>query len=210
MPSTDYLIPFALATLLFAYMPGPALLYTVAQTLASGKRGGFMAAFGIHIGCYLHVIAATLGLSAFFIHVPEAYVVVKTLGAMYLIWLGFNVIRAKGADLDALPHLRKKSRARAFGESMLVEILNPKVALFFIAFLPQFVDPAAGLPIWAQFLILGTIVNFAFSSADVVAVLSTSLILKKLKESVGMQRITRWIGGSILMGLGVKLALTER
>ena len=209
MPGIDYLIPFALATLLFAYMPGPALLYTVAQTLAGGKRGGFMAALGIHVGCYVHVIAATLGLSAFLVHVPEAYAALKFAGAVYLVWLGIGIIRSKGAEASELPALKRKSTARAFGESMTVEILNPKVALFFIAFLPQFVDPSAALPIWAQFLILGTIVNFSFTSADIVAVFSTSYILERLKSSQAAQQVMRWFGGTILMGLGAHLALSR-
>jgi len=209
MPSLDYLIPFALATVLFAYMPGPALLYTVAQTLASGRRGGFFAALGIHVGCYVHVIAAALGLSAFLVHVPEAHLAVKTAGALYLIWLGIGVIRSKGADVHALPEVARRNRTKSFLQSMLVEILNPKAALFFIAFLPQFVDPTAGLPLWAQFLILGTIVNFAFSSADILAVFSTSYILARLKGSSGAQRMVRWVGGTLLVGLGVKLALSR-
>ena len=91
----------------------------------------------------------------------------------------------------------------------MVEILNPKVAIFFIAFLPQFVDPAASLPIWLQFLILGTIVNFAFSSADIVTVLATSTVMAKLRHAGLGQKLVRLAGGSILIGLGVKLA-TDR
>jgi threonine/homoserine/homoserine lactone efflux protein len=208
MPSLDLLIAFAAATAVFAYFPGPALLYTAAQTLARGRKAGFMAALGIHVGCYAHVAAAALGLSAVFRHVPELYVAVKIVGAAYLVWLGIGMLRSKAGGLTA-PAVAPKSARRAFMESIAVEILNPKVAIFFIAFLPQFVDPAASLPLWAQFLILGTIVNFAFSSADIVTVLATSTVMAKLRSDGVGQKLVRLAGGSILVGLGVKLA-TDR
>jgi threonine/homoserine/homoserine lactone efflux protein len=90
---------------------------------------------------------------------------------------------------------------------MVVELLNPKVALFFIAFLPQFVDPAGSLPVWLQFLVLGVIVNLSFSSADVLAVLFTSTVATRLRKAEGLQRIARVTGGTILIGLGARLAL---
>lgn len=167
MPSADHLIPFAVATFLFAVFPGPALLYTAAQTLARGRSAGFMAALGIHLGGYVHVIAAALGLSAIFSHVPELYLAVKIAGALYLVWLGIGLIRGR-LDPDALPQVRARSARRALIESVVVELLNPKVALFYIAFLPQFVDPAAAMPLWLQFLALGVVVNLAFTAADVV------------------------------------------
>jgi len=208
MPSLDIMIAFAAATAVFAYFPGPALLYTAAQTLARGRRAGFMAALGIHIGCYAHVAAATFGLSAVFRHVPELYTAVKIVGALYLVWLGIGMLRSKAAGAEPTA-IAPKSAWRAFLESIAVEILNPKVAIFFIAFLPQFVDPSASFPVWLQFLILGTIVNFAFSSADIVTVFATSTVMKKLRSDGMGQRLVRLFGGSILIGLGVKLA-TDR
>jgi threonine/homoserine/homoserine lactone efflux protein len=205
MPSLEILLAFAAATAVFAYFPGPALLYTAAQTVARGRRAGFMAALGIHIGCYAHVFAAAFGLSAVFRHVPEAYAAVKIVGALYLVWLGIDMIRSRG--LDAAPGtVAPKSARRAFLESIVVELLNPKVAIFFIAFLPQFVDPNAGLPVWAQFLILGTIVNFAFSSADVITVLAASTMLSKLRRDGLGKTLFRYVGGSLLIGLGARLA----
>ena len=164
-----------------------------------------MAMLGIHLGCYLHVIAAAFGLSAVFKHVPELYVAVKLAGALYLVWLGIVMIRSRlgGADVEVAP---PKTVKRALLDSFIVEVLNPKVALFFIALLPQFVDPAAPLPVWAQFLILGTIVNFAFSSADLVTVLGASAVIKTMKKTKAGFAFGRWLGGSLMIGLGVKLA----
>lgn len=207
MASTEVLIAFAAATALFAYFPGPALLYTAAQTLARGRRAGLMAALGIHIGCYAHVIAATLGLSAVFRYVPEAYTALKIAGAAYLVWLGVQMLR--GGGMDAAPKIAPKSARRAFAESIVVELLNPKVAIFFIAFLPQFVDPAGSLPIWLQSLILGVIVNLAFSSADIVTVFAASAVVRRLKKSGTAERFARWIGGGLLIGLGIKLGFEK-
>lgn len=207
MPPLDTLIAFATATAVFAYFPGPALLYTAAQTLARGRRAGFMAAAGIHLGCYAHVCAAAFGLSAVFRHVPEAYAAVKIVGALYLVWLGIAMLRGKSDA--ATPAVTPKSARRAFLESIVVELLNPKVAIFFIAFLPQFVDPAASLPVWAQFLILGTAVNLAFSSADVATVLAASSVMRRVARGGGAMRALRIAGGSLLVGLGLRLA-TER
>ncbi|KZM50894.1 LysE family translocator [Labrenzia sp. OB1] len=201
-------LAFLAATLLFAYMPGPALLYTAAQTISRGQRAGFMAAAGIHLGCYVHVIAAAFGLSAIFTVVPTLYFALKLVGGLYLIFLGIQMIRTR-VSAGPLPELPQKSTRRAFVDSVVVEILNPKVAIFFIAFLPQFVSPGTGLPIWVQFLILGTFVNFAFTSADLVTVLFASEVKKRLTRNSRYQDLTRWLGGSLLCGLGVKLA-TDR
>jgi len=206
MPSADLLVAFAVATAIFAYMPGPAMLYTAAQTLARGRRGGLMAALGIHIGCYVHVVAAVFGLAAIMKLVPELYFGLKLVGALYLIWLGIAMIRGGTSENPAVT-VTTRSPRRAFVDSMLVEILNPKTAIFFVAFLPQFVDPAATLPVWAQLLVLGTIVNFAFSSADIVVILVASAAMVKLKASGLAQKVTRVIGGTILIGLGARLAV---
>ena len=205
MPTTETLLAFIAATALFAYKPGPAVLYTAAQTLSRGRRAGFMAAAGIHLGCYVHVLAAAFGLSAVFAVVPSLYFALKLAGGLYLVFLGVQMIRTRIAA-GPMPDLPRRSVRRAFIDSVLVEVLNPKAALFFIAFLPQFVSPEAGLPIWAQFLILGTIVNLAFTSADIITVLFASEVKKRLVRTSRFQDLTRWVGGSLLVGLGVKLA----
>lgn len=209
MPSVETLLAFAAAALVFAYLPGPAILYTAAQTLARGRRGGLVAALGIHCGGYVHVSAAALGLSAILLHVPAAYAAVKLAGAAYLVWLGLQTILRR-VEVAELPSVAGRSARRAFLESMLVEILNPKAALFFLAFLPQFVEPGAGLPVWAQLLLLGTAVNLTFSSADLLTIALTDRLLATLRRSGGLQRLARWAGGSLLIGLGLRLGLSQR
>jgi threonine/homoserine/homoserine lactone efflux protein len=209
MPSSELLIAFFLTTAVFAYIPGPAMIYAAAQTLARGRRGGLMATLGIHLGCYVHVIAAAAGLSLLFHAVPLLYSAVKLIGAGYLIWLGISLLRTRAAGNIALPETGRKSARRAFLESITVEVLNPKTAIFFMAFLPQFIDASAAFPIWLQFLILGAIVNLTFSSADLVCVFLAGAIIGRLKRSGGAQRMMQRAGGALLIGLGAHLALQK-
>lgn len=206
MPSNELLIAFTITTAIFAYIPGPAMLYAAAQTIARGRRAGLMASLGIHLGCYVHVIAAAAGLSMLFHAVPMLYMLVKLAGAAYLVWLGISLFRARVEDA-ALPGIEAKSGRRAFLESISVEVLNPKTAIFFMAFLPQFIDASAAFPIWIQFLILGTIVNLMFSSADLVCVFLAGAIVTRLRRSSQARRLMQRADGALLVGLGTHLAL---
>jgi threonine/homoserine/homoserine lactone efflux protein len=211
MPPVDTLAAFLAATLVFAAMPGPAILYAAARTLAQGRSAGLKAAFGIAIGGLVHVAAAALGLSALFHAVPPLYAAVKIAGAAYLVWLGIGMLRARAPEAPdpAQPETAASTGARAFRQSILVEVLNPKTALFFLAFLPQFVDPAAALPVPVQFVILGTIVTAIFGAADLVAVFFAAAVAGRLRHS---GRAALWVnraGGAALVGLGLRLA-TDR
>ncbi|UVC11466.1 LysE family translocator [Rhizobium sp. TH2] len=209
MPSTELLIAFFVTTMIFAYIPGPAMLYAAAQTLARGRLSGLMATLGIHVGGYVHVIAAAAGLSMLFHAVPTLYLAVKIVGAIYLIWLGISLFRARADGEPVSGGPIAKSARRAFLESVAVEVLNPKTALFFLAFLPQFVDASAAFPVWLQLLLLGTTVNLIFSSADVVCVFMAGAIVNRLRESNGARRMMQRAGGTILVGLGLHLAFQK-
>ena len=201
-------IAFAIATLIFAATPGPAILYTAAQTLARGRRGGLLASAGIHVGGLFHVFAAAAGLAALLEMVPSLYLGLRLFGAAYLVWLGIGRIRSR-FDASALPTVRDRDARRAFLESVMVEALNPKAALFYVAFLPQFVDAGAAWPAWAQFLVLGWIVNLAFSAADLATVVLTSRLLAGLRRSERVQRLFRIASGTTLVGLGAHLAISK-
>jgi threonine/homoserine/homoserine lactone efflux protein len=209
MPSGELLAAFLLTTAVFAYVPGPAMLYAAAQTMARGRFAGLMAVLGIHLGCYVHVLAAAAGLSVLFHAVPTLYLVVKCAGAAYLVWLGIAMLRAKADGAGPAQAIQPKSGRRAFFESVTVEVLNPKTAIFFVAFLPQFTDAAASFPIWVQFLILGTIVNLMFSSADLVCVVLASAVVSRLRGSTVIQRLMRRAAGLLLVGLGFRLATQQ-
>ncbi|ATN33488.1 amino acid transporter [Rhizobium sp. ACO-34A] len=207
MPSLDVLLAFAVTTALFAFIPGPAMLYAAARTMAGGRKAGFMAVLGIHIGSYAHIFAAAAGLSVLFHAVPVAYMLVKLAGALYLIWLGISLFRSKDAQPGEVSSGKVGSPGRAFVQSVTVEVLNPKTAIFFMAFLPQFVDSAASLPVWAQFAILGLLVNVIFTLADIVSVLLAGMIVARLKQSGATRKLVQRAGGTILVGLGAHLAL---
>lgn len=207
MPSLELLVAFLVATSIFAYMPGPSTLYAAAQTIARGRRAGWFAALGIHMGGYLHVIAAAVGLGYVFEAVPTLYVALKIAGAAYLIWLGVMMFKAKASSEDVSETAPQKSTKRAFWESVSVELLNPKTAIFYVAFLPQFADPSASFPIWAQLLILGSIVNIMFSSADAMCVLLAGKAVEFFKSSGKANQLAQRVGGGILVALGAKLAL---
>lgn len=209
MPSIELLIPFIVTTALFAFIPGPAMLYAAAQTVARGRLAGLMASLGIHLGGYVHVFAAAAGLSVLFHAVPVAYLAVKLAGAAYLVVLGILMIRDRGNDRTSLGRIEPKTARRAFFESVTVEVLNPKTAIFFMAFLPQFIDPSASFPVWLQFALLGTIVNLMFSLADVLCVLMAGQIVKGLRSSAGAQRLMRRAGGTMLVGLGLHVAFQK-
>jgi threonine/homoserine/homoserine lactone efflux protein len=210
MPSTELWLTFLAATAVFAYMPGPAMLYTAARTVSAGRSAGLMACLGIHLGGYAHVIAAAAGLSVLFHAIPVLYTVVKLAGAAYLVWLGVRLLRQADQPVVGLRRIEAKSPRRALLESVAVEVLNPKTALFFLAFLPQFTDPSALLPIWAQLLLLGTIVNVMFSSADLICVVLAGTVVERLRRSSRAQRVARGAGATILIGLGVNLALQRQ
>ncbi|TIM49843.1 LysE family translocator [Mesorhizobium sp.] len=209
MPSTELLIAFFATTAIFAYIPGPAMLYAAAQTMARGRWSGLTAALGIHLGGYVHVVAAAAGLSVLFHAVPTLYMTVKLAGALYLIWLGVSLFRARAQDDAVISGIEPKSARRAFFESITVEVLNPKSAIFFMAFLPQFIDASATFPVWLQFLVLGTIVNLMFSSADVMCVVLAGALITRLRRSSHAQRLMRRAGGAVLVGLGVHVALQK-
>ena len=209
MPSSDLIIAFFTAAAIFAFIPGPGLLYAAAQTLAGGRTIGLLGAAGLALGGYVHVVAAAAGLSVVFHAVPTLYAAVKLVGAVYLVWLGISMIRAKTPGADGAPVVARKTGRRALVEGITVEILNPKTAMFFLAFLPQFTDPAASLPVWAQFMILGSIVNLMFALADVVAVLLASSVVTRLGRASRVQRTVQQVGGGIMVALGLRLVLQK-
>ncbi|MGP9798501.1 LysE family translocator [Halomonas sp. 86] len=191
---------FLVATLGFAFLPGPAMLYTAAQTIGRGRRAGWLAVVGVHLGCYVHVAAAALGLALLFAAIPPAYIAMKVIGGLYLLWMGLRLWQQGVAhQADDVPLVSAK---RVLRDSMLVEVLNPKTALFFIAFLPQFVQPESAMPIAWQLMWLGIATNVLFSTADVMVVLLASPLRRWLQKSSGSSSLIQRLSAGILMALG--------
>lgn len=203
--SLELYLAYVVACIALALLPGPNVTLLIANGLRHGTRAAMICLAGTQVGLAIVIAIVGAGLTTLMATMGYWFDWVRLAGAAYLIWLGIGMIRAKLAagEVNVAP---AKTVRRALIDSFLVEVLNPKVALFFIALLPQFVDPAGSLPVWAQFLILGTIVNIAFSSADLLTVLSASLVVKTMKRTQGGFAVGRWLGGSLMIGLGVKLA----
>lgn len=209
MPSSELLVAFLATTTIFAFIPGPAMLYAAAQTMARGRRSGLAAALGIHLGGYVHVFAAAAGLSVLFHAVPTLYVAVKFAGAAYLICLGISLFPAGEKADVVLPGIERKPGRRPFFESITVEVLNPKTAIFFLAFLPQFIGALAAFPVWIQFVLLGTIVNLMFSFADIMCVMLANALIASLRRSSYARQLIKRAGGATIVGLGVDLMLQK-
>lgn len=210
MPPLELLIAFCIAASVFAYMPGPSMLCAAAQTIGRGRKAGWLAALGIHMGGYVHVAAAALGLALLFEVVPILYIALKIAGAACLIWLGVRLFLSTHPASLTGPSADPKSPRRAFRESVTVEVLNPKTAMFYVAFLPQFTDPAAAFPIWLQLFVLGTVVNIMFSGADVFCVLLADRVTAFFRRSQAAGRLAQRAGGSILVALGLNVALNRQ
>ena len=209
MPSIEILIAFTLASLLMNLSPGPSNLYVMARAIAQGTRGGMAASAGLAAGSLLHVAATVLGLAALFEYSPVLYTGVKLAGALYLLWLGYRYWTEAPLPIgEGRPAVQAKSMWAIFGESILVEATNPKTALFFIAFLPQFVLPEAG-PVALQLLILGIIVTLSGVPCDLLVALSASRVAGWLTRNGQAQRLQQRVSGSILMGMGAWIVVGE-
>jgi threonine/homoserine/homoserine lactone efflux protein len=205
MPAVSTLALFLLAALGLLLIPGPAVLYIITRSVAQGRRAGLASVLGVELAGLTHAAAATLGLSALLLTSALAFNVVKYLGAAYLIYLGVRTFLAREESQQAqIPPSR--SLSQLFAQGFLVNLLNPKTALFFYAFLPQFVNPARG-PVAAQILLFGALfVLLAFCTDSLYALLG-STVGRWLFRNVRFQRIRRYITGSIYIVLGVTAAI---
>jgi threonine/homoserine/homoserine lactone efflux protein len=207
MPDLTHLPLFILASVVLLLTPGPAVLYIVARSVDQGRRAGLVSVCAIEVGNFVHVIAATLGLSALLLSSALAFTIVKYLGAAYLVYLGLRKLFTRAA-VQATGNSRPQSLRRVFSQGVVVAALNPKTALFFVAFLPQFVDPSQGA-IAGQMLVLGSLfVMLAIISDSMYALLAGS-VGRWLKGSRSALRAERYLVGSVYIGLGVTAALAD-
>jgi threonine/homoserine/homoserine lactone efflux protein len=200
-----FLIFLGAATLL-AVTPGPGIFYVLARSLAGGRREGVLSAVGTFVGGMVHVLAAALGISAILATSAMAFAVVKYAGASYLVWLGIGMIRTRDVpiSLDAAEAKNNES----FVQGIITEALNPKTALFFLSFIPQFIVAERGQAFW-QFVIFGTVSVVLNTLADLIVVWFAGPIGKKLKDSVRLRRGQRTASGVAMIGLGAYVALAQ-
>jgi threonine/homoserine/homoserine lactone efflux protein len=208
MPDGHTIAVFAAATVALVVVPGPNVIYVLTQSVAHGRRAGIASVAGIAAGASVHVLAAAVGLSSLLVSSALAFNVVKYAGAAYLVYLGVRRLLGKDsavAFVDAPPKpLRRLAR-----DGFVVSVLNPKVALFFFAFLPQFVDPALGR-VWLQILVLGALFVGVGVASDAVYALLGGTFGGVLRRSRAYVRFERYVTGAVFVALGVLSAVEGR
>ena len=205
MPDAVHFTLYLSAATLLAVSPGPGMLYVLARTLGGGRKEGLDSALGTAVGGLVHVVAAGLGLSAVLMRSASAFLVVKYLGAAYLIVLGLRTLRTAQDSVVELPLAQRT--AHPYWQGVLTEVLNPKTALFFLAFIPQFVNP--GAPLIPQFLLLGAISVGLNTMADVAVVLAAAPLRRKLRAHPHWRQRQQQASGVVLIGLGGYVAVSR-
>jgi threonine/homoserine/homoserine lactone efflux protein len=206
IPDADSLVLFMVASFALAFVPGPAVLYIVAESVQGGRLAGLVSALGIATGGFVHVVFAAVGLSSLLVSSATAFEVVKYAGAAYLIYLGIRRL-LKRDEPDAERFGQARSRRSLFSQGVVVNVLNPKTAIFFFAFLPQFIDPDAG---WVpgQILLLGLVFIAIALVSDSMWALAAGTAGRWLRNSRRWLSVQRWVSGSVFVGLGLATALT--
>jgi threonine/homoserine/homoserine lactone efflux protein len=209
MPSTQSLGLFVLACLLLAITPGPNLLYLVSRTLCQGRRAGIVSLAGTSFGFVFHVFAAALGLSAIFLTVPLLYDAMRYVGAAYLLWLAWDALRPGGRALFSPRTLPPDPPARLFRLGVLTSVLNPKVAMFYLALFPQFIDATRG-SVLVQGLMLGFLQIAINTLGDLCFVLAAGAITGWLARRPLWTALQRWVLGVVLAAIALRLAVDTR
>ena len=208
MPNSATLLLFAAAALALILVPGPAVLYIVAQSLDRGRLAGFVSALGIAVGGLVHVTAAAIGLSSLLVSSATAFAVVKYAGAVYLIALGLHTLLVR-RDEASVEVSRERTLRRRFLQGVVVNVLNPKTALFFFAFLPQFVDPDKGSTA-LQIGVLGLVFVGLAVVCDSGWALAAGTASDRLRGSRRFLAVQRYVSGSVFVGLGALAAVARR
>lgn len=208
MPDASHLLLFSGAALALLVVPGPAVLYIVARSAAQGRRAGLVSVAGIHTGTVVHIVAAVAGLSAVIAASAAAFTAVKLAGAAYLVWLGIQAWRSPARHSDGRPEVTPvRSTRKLYLDGLVLNVLNPKTAVFFLAFVPQFVDPDRGaaslqlVTLGVLFIVLGVISDGAYA-------LLAAGAGARWRRSPGRGRAGRRLTGSIYIGLGAVTALS--
>jgi threonine/homoserine/homoserine lactone efflux protein len=209
MPDPGTLLVFCAAALALIVVPGPAVLYIVSQSLDRGRLAGFVSALGIAVGGLAHVLAAAIGLSSILVSSATAFNVIKYAGALYLICMGLWTIFRRNDEAPASAAPSERRLRRRFGQGVIVNVLNPKTALFFFAFLPQFVDPELGNT-GVQIAILGLVFVVMAVISDSIWALAAGTASEHLRGNRRFLSVQRYVSGSVFVGLGALTAAAKR
>jgi len=199
---------FLTAALLLAAAPGPGMLYVLARSLAGGRREGVLSSLGTFVGGMVHVLAAAAGVSVVLARSAVAFATVKYAGAAYLCFLGVRMILSAWKDREELPVEALRPARNPFWQGIATEVLNPKTALFFLSFIPQFVNRESG-HVFAQFIALGAVSVSLNTSADLVVTWFAGPLGSRIRSSAPFRRAQRTATGGVMIGLGAYLALSK-
>jgi threonine/homoserine/homoserine lactone efflux protein len=208
VPTGSTIALFLLAATALAVVPGPAVAYIVTQSVDQGRRAGLVSALGVASGGLVHVAAATVGLSALIASSATAFTVVKLVGAAYLIVVGIRRILS-GEGEDPEPRALRAPLRRVYRQGVIVNVLNPKTALFFLAFLPQFVDPERGA-VWPQVALLGVLFVSVAVLSDMTYALVSDAIAGRMRRTGTGAKVRRWLTGGVFVVLGITAAAARR
>jgi threonine/homoserine/homoserine lactone efflux protein len=207
MPDLHSFLLFMAAGLALNFTPGPDMLYVAARGASEGRRAGIASALGIGAGTFVHIGIVALGLAALLRAVPIAYLVVRIAGAAYLIYLGVRALRSRSSL--TLQHVEPAPLSAVFRQGVITNVLNPKVALFFLAFLPQFVDPGRGNPV-LQIVVLGLVFDLTGTIVNLGVAVGASRAASRLREASRARDILQKVTGALFIGLGLRLAFAGR
>jgi threonine/homoserine/homoserine lactone efflux protein len=209
MPDPTTVLVFSGAALALLLVPGPAVLYIVTRSASQGRRAGLVSVAGIHVGTLVHIAAAVVGLSALLVASATAFSVVKLAGALYLVWLGVTTLRRRTGLVDTADSVTVRSSRRIFLDGVVLNILNPKTAVFFLAFVPQFIDVDAGHTT-VQLVVLGVLFIALGLVTDGAYALAGGWIGGRLRRSPRLARRSETTAGTIYLGLGFATAMSAR
>lgn len=206
MPDLSSIVTFAIASVALLLIPGPAVIYVLNRSVSDGREVGLAAVAGLELGNFVHVVAATAGLSAVLATSATAFTTVKWLGAAYLVFVGLRTLATKPRAVSG--DSASVSRRRSFSQGVIVNTLNPKVALFFLSYLPQFIDPDNGAA-WSQALVLGSIFVAIGCLTDGMYALTASALRTVLLRGRTLPFVQRYVAGTVFVALGVVAATTK-
>lgn len=207
VPNLSDIIAFAIASIALLVIPGPAVIYVLNRSVADGRNTALAGVAGLEIGNFMHVIAATLGLSAIIAASATAFSTVKWAGALYLVFIGIRTLLTKPSPPDS--RSTSATNRKAFTQGIVVNTLNPKVALFFLSYLPQFIDPDRGSPALQSF-VLGSIFVVLGCCSDATYALTASALRDRLLTGRTLPFVQRYVAGSVFVALGVVASTARR
>jgi len=206
VPSVSTYLLFVLTAVTLLLIPGPAVMYVVGQSIGRGRRAGVASVLGVHTGTLVHVTAAAVGISSLLVASATVFSIVKYAGAAYLVLIGARRLLGKEKSLRDEPRAGPSELRRHFRQGIVVNVLNPKTALFFLAFLPQFIDPNG--PVALQVIALGLTFVALGLVTDSLWALAAGATADRLRRSRRFPRVERWVSGSVFVGLGLAAAAT--